>query len=233
MTELVSYRLEAGVATLSLDDGKANVMSPAMIAGINAALDRASADRAAVLLTGRTGTFSGGFDLGTLAKGGDAAYGMLMGGFELAARLLAFPAPVVVACSGHALAMGCFLLQAADYRIGIEGPFKIGANETAIGLNLPALAIEICRQRLAPAHFNRVLINAEIYSPQDAVAAGLLDAVVEADQLMPDAQTMAARLARYGRATYATNKQLVRAQTLKAVEAALAADRATLASLRK
>jgi enoyl-CoA hydratase len=233
MSEFVGYRLEAGIATLTLDDGKVNAMSPAMIAAINQALDQAAADRAAVLLTGRPGVLSGGFDLTVLAKGGEHAYAMLMGGFELAGRLLAFPAPVVVACPGHALAMGCFLLQAGDYRIGVSGAHKIGANETAIGLNLPQLGIEIMRQRLVPAHFNRTLINAEIYNPQDAIAAGLLDRVVEPEQLMPEALAMAQRLAKLGRATFATNKQLVRAQALKAVEAALDADRATLAPLRQ
>jgi enoyl-CoA hydratase len=233
MNAFVTYQLDAGIATIAMDDGKVNAMSPKMIGEINAAFDRAAEDRAAVLLTGRAGTFSGGFDLSVLGKGGGAAHEMLMGGFELAARVLAFPAPVVIACGGHALAMGCFLLQAGDYRLGINGAYKIGANETAIGLNLPALAIEVCRQRLAPAHFNRALINAEIYSPQDAVAAGLLDRVVDADNLMTEARTMAARLAKYGRATFATNKQLVRAATLKAIESALEADRATLAPLKK
>jgi enoyl-CoA hydratase len=232
MTEPVSYRLEAGIATLTLDDGKVNAMSPLMINAVNAALDQAAADRAAVLLTGRAGVLSGGFDLTVLAKGGAHAYEMLIGGFELAGRLLAFPAPVVVACPGHALAMGCFLLQGGDYRLGASGPHKIGANETAIGLNMPQLGIEMMRQRLAPAHFNRTLINAEIYSPQDAVAAGLLDRVVEPEQLMPEALAMAQRLAKLGRATFTTNKQLVRAQAIKAVEAALAADRASLAPLK-
>ncbi|MGH8454212.1 MAG: crotonase/enoyl-CoA hydratase family protein [Nevskiales bacterium] len=233
MNPLVSYQLNGGIATVTMDDGKVNAMSPQMIGELNAALDRATTDRAAIVLTGRPGVFSGGFDLTVMARGGANAYEMLMGGFELAGRILSFPAPVVMACNGHALAMGVFILQAGDYRIGVNGPHKIGANETAIGLNLPHTTIEICRQRLAPAHFNRALINAEIYSPADAVAAGFLDRVVEETELQTEAQAMITRLAKYNRATLVANKQLVRGQAIKTVTAALDADRTELAPLKR
>src|SRR5215471_13701713 len=110
MAGRVIYRLEDSIATVTLDDGNKNVLSREMIQDIGEALDRAEADRAVVLLTGREGIFSAGFDLKTMGVGGDAAYMMVRTGFELAARLLSFPAPVVVACTGHAIAMGAFLL---------------------------------------------------------------------------------------------------------------------------
>jgi enoyl-CoA hydratase len=124
MTSLVAYTLAEGIATLAMDDGKANVMSPAMLAELNAALDRAENDKAAVLLTGRKGVFSAGFDLKVLGAGGAAAFDMLMAGFRTAERLLAFNAPVIAACNGHALAMGVFLLAAADYVVAADGAFK-------------------------------------------------------------------------------------------------------------
>src|SRR5262249_47242411 len=76
--------------------------------------------------------------------------------------------------------MGAFLLLATDYRVGPAGEYRIGANEVVIGITMPFFGIEICRQRLAPAHFHRAVINAEIYRPEDAVAAGFLDRVVPA-----------------------------------------------------
>src|SRR5262249_35287160 len=156
---LVDYRLDGSIATLTLDDGKLNVLSPAMLAEVNGALDRAAADRAAVLLTGREGVFSAGFALRVPSGPGAAAREMFLDGFRLAERILSFPAPVVIACPGHAIAMGAFLLLSADYRIGVAGPHKIGANEVAIGLIMPFFGVEICRQRLAPAHFHRAVIN--------------------------------------------------------------------------
>jgi len=227
MGSFVSYTLEGGVAAIAMDDGKVNAMSLQMQAELHEALDRAQADHATVLLTGRKGVFSAGFDLPVLGAGGEPALKMLNGGFELARRLLSFPTPVVVACTGHALAMGVFLVASADYRIGAEGPFKIGANEVAIGMVLPRAAIEICRARLAPQHYGRALINAEIYPPADAVAAGFLDRVVAEEQLAAEARVTATRLSKLMMKAHAATKLLARERLLNDLDAAMAADRET------
>src|SRR5262245_61043995 len=138
MGELVTYELTGSVASITMDDGKVNVMSADMQAQLYHALDRAERDGAVVLLAGRDGVFSGGFDLTTLRAGGAAAAAMITGGFELAHRVLSFPRPVVVACTGHAVAMGAFLLLSGDYRIGVAGgAHRIMTNEVAIGLTMP------------------------------------------------------------------------------------------------
>src|SRR5262245_28024313 len=108
MRTLVTYDLSDSIATITLDDGKRNALSLDVFSQLAAALDRAEADRAVVVLTGREGVFSAGFDLRTLGAGGAGASTLVLTGFELAARILAFPTPVVVACTGHALAMGAF-----------------------------------------------------------------------------------------------------------------------------
>lgn len=224
MNTLVSYQLNDTIATITMDDGKVNAMSPQMIAELNAALDRAGDDKAVVVLTGREGVFSAGFDLPTLAGGGEAARNMLIGGFELAERILSFPAPVVVAATGHTLAMGAFIALAADHRIGADGPYKVGTNEVAIGLTMPYFGIEICRQRLANAYFNRAVINAEIFSPVEAVTAGFLDRVVPVQALQNEAQSTAAKLAKLNRSVYAATKLRAKEHTLKAVRAGIEAD---------
>lgn len=231
MTTLVNYQLKDSIATITLDDGKANALSLRMQSEINAALDRAAADKALVVLTGRPGMFSAGFDLAVLSAGGSDAHKMLIGGFQLAERLLSFPKPVVLACSGHAIAMGVFLVLSADYRIGAEGAFKIIANEVAIGLTMPWSAVEICRQRLAPAHFNRVVMNSELYSPGDAVAAGFLDRVVPAADLLNEALGAAAKLAKLNMPAHAATKLRAREQTLQALRAAIEADDAVFRTM--
>jgi enoyl-CoA hydratase len=221
---LVTYRLADGIATIAMDDGKVNALSPAMFAELGAALDRAQADGAAVVLTGRDGRFSAGFDLKTLGAGPPHAADLVLGGFRLAERLYGFPAPVVAACSGHALAMGVFLILPADLRIGAAGAFKLGANEVAIGLTMPYFALELCRHRVAPTHLVRVVQNAELFAPDDAVTAGLLDRVVPAGELADAARAAAAQLAALPRAVYAQTKQRTRADGLRALRAALEAD---------
>jgi enoyl-CoA hydratase len=230
MTALVSYQLESSVATITMDDGKVNVLSSQLLTELSAALDRAAADRAVVVLTGRPGVFSAGFDLQVLRAGGAAAQTMLRAGFELAERLLSFPMPVLIACSGHAVAMGVFLLLSGDYRIGAAGDYKITANEVAIGLTMPQAALEICRQRLTPAHFARAVIIAEVFTPDDAVAAGFLDRVVPGPQLDDVARTTAAGLAKLDIAAHAATKLRARDHALKALRAAIETEGAVAAA---
>src|SRR5215469_77161 len=224
MGTLVGYQLRDSVATITMDDGKVNVLSLAMLSELGAALDRATADRAVVVLTGREGVFSAGFDLPVLRGGGTAAAELLHAGFELAERMLAFPTPVLVACSGHAVAMGVFLVLSGDYRIGARGPFKLTANEVAIGMAVPQAAVEICRQRLTPACFNRAVLLAEVFSPQDAVAAGFLDRVVPPAELAAAAAGTAAELAGLDLDAHAASKLRARHTALTALREAIDRD---------
>jgi enoyl-CoA hydratase len=210
MRALVSYHLQEKIATIVMDDGKANVVSVPMQAELNAALDQAVKDKAVVMLTGRDGIFSAGFDLKTLYAGGEDALEMLTGGFRLAQRLLSFPRPVVIACSGHALAMGAFLVLCGDYRLGADGPYKIGANEVSIGLAMPRVAVEICRDRLTPAHFNRSVLNARIYQPMEATVAGFLDEVVVKEELQSGAHRAASEHTRLNMPAYEETKARAR-----------------------
>jgi enoyl-CoA hydratase len=233
MSELVTYQLSDRVATIVMDDGKANALSLAMLSAINEAFDRALADEATVVFTGRTGIFSGGFDLKVLGAGGPDAALMLEQGFLLALRLLEHPYPVVIACNGHAVAMGSFLLLSADYRIGVDGPYRVVANEVAIGLTMPWAAIEICRQRLAPAHFNRAVILSESYTPSDGVAAGFLDRVVDGVDFLGTASAMADQFSALDQRAHATTKAHARAFAIESIRNALSVDTGIFQSLAK
>jgi enoyl-CoA hydratase len=224
MGKPVSYQLEDSVATITMDDGKVNALSLEMLTELDAALDRAIAENAVVVLTGREGVFSAGFDLAVLRAGGDRAVAMLRAGFELAERVLSFPTPVLIACPGHAVAMGVFLLLSGDYRVGAAGPYKITANEVAIGLTMPRAAIEICRQRLSPSHFNSAVILAQVFSPEDAIVAGFLDRVVPASELADVARSAASALAKLDMDAHAATKLRAREDALKAIRAAIDAD---------
>ncbi len=224
MSALVSYGLRNSVATITMDDGKVNVLSQAMLTELAAALDRAAADGAVVVLTGREGVFSAGFDLTILRAGGAASADLLRAGFDLAAQLLAFPTPVVVACPGHAVAMGVFLLLSGDYRIGARGAYKLTANEVAIGMTMPRAAVEICRQRLTPACFNRAVSLAEVFPPDDAVVAGFLDRVVPAAELAQAAAAAAAGLASLDLDAHAATKLRARQLAQSALREAIDTD---------
>ena len=224
MTELVSYQLQDSVAVVTLDNGKVNVLSHQMLRDIDGALDRAVADDAIVVLTGRPGVFSAGFDLRVLRAGGEEAPALVRAGFELAVRVLSFSKPVVIACNGHAIAMAAFLLLSGDYRVGAAGPYKITANEVAIGLTMPRPAVEICRHRLAPAHFYRAVVNAEVYAPDAAAGAGFLDRVVDESHLADAALDVAQQLRTLDMHAHAATKLRARDKTLAAIRAAIDLD---------
>jgi enoyl-CoA hydratase len=224
MDQLVAYEVTDGIATVTMDDGKVNALSMGMISALHVALDRARADEAVVVITGRSGVFSGGFDLKVLGAGGEGAAQLLNEGFELSLRLLEHPAPVVIACSGHAIAMGSFLLLSADYRIGVDGPYRVVANEVAIGMTMPWAAIALCRQRLSPASLDRALNLAVPFTPTEAAAAGFLDRVVEDGELQAAATAVAAGFKDLGRAAHTATKQRTRRQAVAAIREGLAAD---------
>jgi enoyl-CoA hydratase len=229
MQNLVRYEFDGAVARITMDDGKVNALSPRMLAELNDALSRAEADQAIVCLTGRPGVFSAGFDLGVVREGGPAMVAMVRSGFELAERVLSFSRPVVIGCTGHAVAMGVFLLLSGDYRIGVTGPYRITANEVAIGLTLPRPAIEICRQRLTPACFNRAMVLAEVFTPADAVQAGFLDRVTAAAELDQHLSEVLAAVGQLDLAAHAASKLRVREQALTAIRAAIEAEAAAYA----
>ncbi len=225
MSDLISYELSDGIATLTLNNGKVNAISPQVIADLNAALDRAQADRAVVILTGQPGILSGGYDLKVMTSGPQQAIDLVTAGSTLARRMLAHPFPIVVACPGHAVAKGAFLLLSADYRIGVAGPFKIGLNEVTIGMTMHHAGIELARDRLRRSYFNRCVMNAEMLDPQQAVDAGFLDAVVAPDELMNAARAAATQLATLNMTAHAATKVKARAEFLATLDRGIELDR--------
>ena len=210
MTDLLTYRLEGSVGVLVLDDGKANVFNDTSIGAIHEALDRAEQEAGSVVLAGRPGRFSGGFDLSVMASTVGAMQALGRSGAELLLRIWEFPRPVLIACTGHAVAAGAMFLLAADYRIGVEGDWTIGLNEVGIGMPLPQFTVELARARLDPRAFTRATLHAELYDGAGAVAAGYLDEAVAPEQLLERVMEQATRMATFPASGYLPSKRRAR-----------------------
>lgn len=228
MSDLIAYHLEDGIATLTLSNGKVNAISPQVIADFNAALDRAEQDRAVVIITGQPGILSGGYDLKVMTAGPEQAVNLVTQGSTLARRLLAHPFPVVVACPGHAVAKGAFLLLSVDYRIGVDGPFSIGLNEVQIGMTMHRAGIELARDRLRKSAFHRSVINGEMFNPQHAMDAGFLDKVVQPEELHAAALEAARQLKKINMKAHKNTKLKVRKALLDTLDNAIELDQAHL-----
>lgn len=225
MSELVSVSISDKVATITLNNGKANAISHEVIEQLNTALDQAEEAGAVVVLTGRMGIFSGGYDLKVMQKSMSDAMALVEKGSTLSRRLLAFPTPILLACSGHAVAKGAFLLMSADYRIGVDGDFKIGLNEIAIGMNIHHAGLEIARGRLAPVYFNRCALLAEMVTPKDAVTAGFLDKVVSEEEFLPTVNYVAQAMTKLDMKAHHTTKLRARAELLKRLDECIEKDK--------
>jgi len=217
MNSYVTVNIEDGIAWLEMDDRKVNAMSTDMMTSINQALDAAEEARAVAVLRGREGIFSAGFDMKTFALGAEPGLKMVETGAELILRFLRFPLPIMTVCTGHAYPMGAFLMLAADARWGITGPWKIGLNEVAIAMTLPQFAVETARHRLTPPAFARANTG-YLFSPEEAVTAGYLDAAVDEKDLDAAVQTEAVRLRQLDMPSFAATKAKVNEHAIRDIE---------------
>ena len=218
----ITLKSDGDVSIIQMDDGKVNVFSPDMIKNFSEILDQVPSDKGSVLIAGREGMFSAGFDLKTI-QGGDMKLiqKMTINGFKLLSRIFAFPRPVIAACSGHGIALGTFLLCCCDYRIGVKGDFMLGANEMRTNMVIPLPILELIKFRVAQSHKYRAVLGAEMYTLENAIDAGLMDEIVESDNLMKVALEKAKDLSTMGHPAYSMTKELYIAETHKKIDDAI------------
>src|ERR1700739_947069 len=230
MNTPVEVEIADQIAHVTLNSGKVNQLSIQTFAALTASLDQAAAVGAVVILTGQPGVFSGGYDLKVMRSGPEAAAELVTAGSSFSRRVLCHPHPVIAACSGHAVANGAFILLSTDYRLGVDGDFKIGLNETAIGMNMHQVGIQVARSRpthsaLTPAAFKRAVLNAEMFGPTAAVAAGFLDRVVGVDALTDESNKVAKEMLELNLVAHRHTKLKARKPLLDALDAGIKNDR--------
>lgn len=218
---MLNFRLEGNVAVIALDDGKANAVGHAYVEAMNEGLDRAEKEAAAVVITGRPGVFSAGFDLKEIAKGPSEQKALVGSGAQMLLRLFTHPQPVVAASAGHAIAAGALVLLASDTRIGAAGEFKYGLNETAIGMSLPPFGLQMAICRLSKRHQTQAVLQATLYGPEDAQTVGYLDEVVASEVLEKTAIAHATALAELPAKAYAGTKLDLRAAYIEIIKESL------------
>ena len=207
------------ISIITLDDGKANVFSPTMIDAVNECLDKVPTESGSLVIKGRGGIFSGGFDLKVLQSGDNKLIKeMTQGGFKLLSRIFSFPRPVIAACSGHGIALGAFLLCCCDYRVGAKGEFMVGANEMRTNMVIPTPILELIRFRVAQTHKYRAVLGAEMYNLDAAIDVGFIDETIEPEMLDERVMEKAKELSEMGHPSYTMTKELFIKDTHEAIE---------------
>jgi enoyl-CoA hydratase len=217
----MEFRLEEDIAVMTFDDGKANAVSHDFIDSLMEGLDNAEQSARGVVIMGRPGMFSGGFDLKEIQKGPEAAAALVNRGAHMLYRLFGFGQPVVAGCTGHAIAAGAFTLLACDTRVGTRGDFKLGLNETAIGMTLPVFGHQLSQARLSKRHLTAAVIQSRLYSPEEAIDAGFLDQVEDPDNVERACLNVADQLSGLPAATYGQMKRDVRESALTLIRESL------------
>ena len=221
---VVTYELRDKIAVVGMDDGKANALGYALMDEVDEAVSRAEREAAAVVLAGRKGRFCAGFDLSEMMGGADKARAMVARGADFLMRLYALPMPLVIACTGHALAGGALLVLTGDVRVAARGTFRIGLNEVQVGLPVPVLAMELARDRLSPAHLTAATLFADVVDPERALPIGWVDELASEEGLLDAALAHARRLSALSRDPYAKTKVSLRGRTVRYVRETLADD---------
>lgn len=224
MNKSTQYETTENYAIITISNGKVNAISHEVIDSLNLFLDKAEQDKKVVILTGQSGIFSAGYDLKSMTTSAKSALDLVTKGSKLSQRMLSFPCPIIVACTGHAIAKGAFLLLSADYRLGSEGAFKIGFNEVIIGMTMHNAGIQLAKGRLASLYVDRSVNNAEMYTPKDAITAGFLDKVVPENHLLPTAIKIAEMFTKLNLKAHTQTKLKVREGLLANLEQAIEQD---------
>lgn len=212
---------EGGVRWLVLDRPPANALDESLLGDLLAAVERARDDDAvrAVVLTGAGAFFSGGFDL-SAPRREETGIAVMNESYRGAHRaLLALPKPTIARVAGHAIAGGAVLALACDYRLGVDGNWKVGTNEVAIGASYPKAAIEIMKLRLTHSQCAELALGADLYPARQAVRLGVIHELLPGLDFEEIVARRAERLASFPREAYAHTKAALLAETLARIDA--------------
>lgn len=233
MATVAEENRPGGVRVLTLDRPPANAEDESLLTDLSSALDRAAEDSAvrALVLTGRGRFFSGGFDLSSARREGEPIVVMTTLFRDVHVKLLTVPKPTLAMMNGHAIAGGLVLVLACDYRLGLDGDYKIGLNEVSIGASFPKVALEIVRLRLAHQRAAELLLGAALYPARQAVRLGVADELLPAEKLEDTVMRRAARMGAFPREAYVHTKQALVAEAVARVLSETPAEAARTAAV--
>jgi enoyl-CoA hydratase len=216
---MIEFEDRGVVTILRMARGKGNAINIDLARALDDGLDRLERSQArAGIITGQGSVFSAGVDLSALVEGGpeyvQRFVPLLPRAFE---RLATFPKPLIGAINGHAIAGGAIIMLACDQRLLARGTAQVGLTEIRVGVLFPAWALEIARFATPPQHFPTLICTGRTWGPEEALARGLVDELVEPERLLDRACEVAEEMAAIPPATFAATKLAVRRPMLEAV----------------
>jgi enoyl-CoA hydratase len=215
---MIEFEERGAITILRIARGKGNALNLELARALIDALDRLESGTArAGILTGQGNIFGAGVDLQALVEGGAAYVRQFLPVLQrLLERLATFPKPLVAAVNGHAIAGGAILMLACDQRLLARGAARVGLTELRVGVLFPVWALEIARFATPPQHFPTLILTGRTWPPEEALARGLVDELVEPGELLDRACSTAEELAAIPAAAFAATKLAVRQPMIEA-----------------
>lgn len=211
--QFVDGSVEDGVATVTLQRGKVNPINATVAEELRECFEELAGDSRVkvVILTGRGGFFSFGFDIPEfLGFSKESFTEFLMGFADLYTYVFLYPKPVVAALNGHTIAGGCMLATACDYRLMVSGKAKISLNEITFGSSVFAGSLEMLRACVGTRNAQTILYSGGMYSAEEALAMGWIDRITSGEELLEEAEEVARGFARYDGRAFESIKKLMR-----------------------
>lgn len=200
-----------GIAVVQMHHGKANALDVEMCHAVSDELEQLGRDVRAAVITGTGRIFSAGVDLVRLSSESDDYTRAFLPALDrLFLTLFQFPRPLIAAINGHAIAGGCIVACAADYRVMAEGTFKIGVPELTVGVPFPPSALETLRFAAPDRYVQEMTSGERIYSPSEAASHGLVHSVVPPEELANASTAEAERLANLQPQAFSLTKAMLR-----------------------
>lgn len=207
---------EDGIETIRLAHGKVSALDVELLEAITGALSEAAASADAIVLTGTGSAFSAGVDLFRMLDGGEAYINRFLPALDDTLRtLFSLPVPVVAAINGHAIAGGCVVALACDYRVMSAG--RMGIPELRVGVPFPVSAFEVVRFALSTGVMQKVIYTGRTVGVDEAFALGMVDEVAGEEQLEERAMEMARQMASIPKVTFRLTKSQLRATTIEQI----------------
>lgn len=214
--DAVTIERRDNVGIVHLNDGKVNALSYGLLSAGRAAFADVASSSDAIVIAGNAKTLSAGFDLTEVMQGPEQRDAIISTGGDWFYEVFTCPKPVVIACTGHAVAGGLVFLLVGDVRVGRQGPYKFGFNEVLIGVPMPQFGISLAQYRLQP-QFTESVVLGDMLSAEKALAVGALDELVDGDHhaVIDQAVVRAADLAARNADAYRITKLRARARLIE------------------
>ena len=218
----IKVNIKDRLAIITLNRGKSNALNREMITELTDMFNNISADQniGGVMITGQEKFFSAGLDLMELYHYDEAQAKSFWELFlQFAATLVAFKKPLVAAINGHSPAGGCVIALACDARVMAEGKFIIGLNEVPVGIIVPNSIFQAYAFWIGKANATRSLLEGKLFSPEEALAIGLVDELVNADSILTAAERRVRKYMAFESNTWQQSKLSIRKELIEATAA--------------